>query len=225
MFCSVFSHVQNRIVSSENQDVAIVACFWIQSLYLSLFAMQILCLYMLCMHLCYFITFSCQTTNSQFWRWLTSFLQMAVNATDGVSKKDAATMSKAEEETWTKLLWVSCRRFWFSANPLYQTLTLGLALFVYMAVGAAVFVWLEGAAEENRLADISRAAEELKQILSVELPNATSERIDNLVDSFFVACDAGLLANETAPLWDLGRAVMAAGSIVTTIGRHACAVS
>ena len=179
------------------------------------------CTYVL--HLSYSLSFLVTNLIRNFRRWYTvdwSFLRMAANRAKGIAKKDSATVTIAEEETRTKLLWVSCRRFWFSANPLYQTLALGAVLFVYMAVGACVFVWLEKGTEEKRIADIQRATEELIQTLSVELPNATSERINNLVDSFFVACDAGLLANETEPLWDLGRAVMAAGSIVTTIGRN-----
>ena len=145
---------------------------------------------------------------------------MAANATaaDDASDREEAT-TKSEEESRSKLLRESCRRFWLSVNPLYQTLVLGVALLVYLVASAHAFVWLEADAEEERIVTASRTREELKRMLSMELPNGTSERIDSILDT--VACDVHVLANETVRLWDMGRAVVVAASIVATIGKRA----
>lgn len=147
---------------------------------------------------------------------------MAANSTavNGASDREEAT-TKAEEKSRSKLLRESCRRFWLSVNPLYQTLVLGMVLLVYLAASARVFMWLEADAEEERMVEVSRTRGELKLMLSMELPNATSERIDSILDT--AACDAylKLQANETVRLWDMGRAVVVAASIVATIGKCA----
>lgn len=125
--------------------------------------------------------------------------------------------SKAEGESRSKLVKDSCRRFWLSLNPLYQTLALGAALLVYLCASALVFIRLESGAEEERIAITVGLREELKVMLSVEFPNATSERIDGILDG--VVCESDVLTNETVRLWDMGRAVVVAASIVTTIGK------
>lgn len=146
-----------------------------------------------------------------------AFLQMAADpVTDfGSDRKEATTKTKGESRC--NLLGASCKRFWLSVNPLYQTLALGMVLLVYLCASALVFVWLEADAEEERIAEASRVREELKLMLSVELPNTTSERIDSILDS--AACD--VQANESVRLWDMGRAVVVAASIVATIGKCA----
>ena len=128
-----------------------------------------------------------------------------------------ASANKAEEDSRSKLLKDSCRKFWLSLNPLYQTLALGTALLVYLCVSALVFVRLETGAEEERIAITVGLREELKAMLSVELPNATSERIDGILNG--VVCESDVLTNETARLWDMGRAVVVAASIITTVGK------
>ena len=130
-----------------------------------------------------------------------------------------ASANKAEERSRSKLLKDSCRRFWLSLNPLYQTLALGAALLAYLCASALVFVRLETGAEEERIAITVGLREELKVMLSVELPNATSERIDGILDG--VVCESDVLTNETVRLWDMGRAVVVAASIVTTVGKWA----
>ena len=98
---------------------------------------------------------------------------------------------------------------------------------VYLLIGGAVFMGLEAQAEQNRMSDTRTTRENLINNLTVNF-NTTRDQIEGIFDAFTTACEAGLLLNDTAPLWEFGRAVFFAISVVTTIGEpiytctHAC---
>ena len=109
------------------------------------------------------------------------------------------------------------RAYWKSFNSCYQSIIVGVVVFVYLLIGGAIFTALEAPEELIRIETIQSTRERLIHNLTVTF-NVTRSKIEGIFDDFATACDNGLLVRNRAPIWQFSNAVLFATTVVTTIG-------
>lgn len=122
-----------------------------------------------------------------------------------------------DEVTVKRTIRQSCMSYWMSFNSMYQVILLGLAVTMYLLIGASIFAALEAPTEEAQISARVTEQERLKEMVMMTF-NATRGQVDSLFTNFSTACANNLLVTDTVRVWTYARAVFFSATVVTTIG-------